>query len=63
MVAQLGLFELEEEVEVEPLATPPIMLSPLCMECGKNLTTGADPIVYEVDGRTLCPTCYEGDAR
>ena len=63
MVGQLGLFEAEEEVDVEPLATPPIILSPLCMGCGKDLTLGAHSIVYEVDNRTLCPTCYEGDAR
>jgi len=62
MVAQLGLFDVEEKVEVEPLATPPIMLSPICMACSKDLTTGADLIVYEVDGKTLCPACYEGDA-
>ena len=59
MVGQLGLFETEEEVDDEPLATPPIMLSPLCVECGKDLTLGAHSIVYEVDNRTLCPTCYK----
>lgn len=59
MVAQLGLFDSEEKVDVEPLATPPIMLSPLCMECGEDLTTGAHSVIYEVDKRTLCPACYK----